>query len=99
MDLSSFVCGVDNGGDVIASSNLTSIAKDAITNLTVVVPPPSKSLVSASVSSAHDDDDDKPSVATISCDSMRKKINTFLATKEMTQTKFLETVSFFDCIS
>jgi hypothetical protein len=28
----------------------------------------------------------------LSCDTLRAKINTFLATKEMTQTKFLETI-------
>ena len=38
------------------------------------------------------EDDDERETAKWSCDVVRKKINTFLATKEMTQTAFLKTM-------
>jgi hypothetical protein len=44
------------------------------------------------MSDSDDDDDDRESVATVTCDTMRKRIKTFLATKEMTQTAFLRDI-------
>jgi hypothetical protein len=38
------------------------------------------------------DDDDEPQKARWSCDKFRKMIATFLATKKMTQTRFLEII-------